>query len=83
MTCSYNADIIDSNYIAEKVLFLDNITISYRNTNEVSSIIVWAIGGPPLFLRWYEVTMEKSDMMNKCSSVHFNVTALVHDSLFC
>jgi len=37
---SYNADIIDSNDIAEKLLFLDNITISYRNTNEVSSIIV-------------------------------------------
>lgn len=34
----YNADTVDSNDIAEKLLFLDNITITYTNTNKVSSI---------------------------------------------
>lgn len=36
----YNADEIDSNDIAEKLLFLDNITVTYTNTNKVSSITV-------------------------------------------
>ena len=36
----YNADTIDSNDVAEKLLFLDNITITYTNTNKVSSITV-------------------------------------------
>ena len=36
----YNADIIDSNDVAEKLLFLDNITITYTNSNKVSSITV-------------------------------------------
>ena len=36
----YNADIIESNDVAEKLLFLDNITITYTNTNKVSSITV-------------------------------------------
>ena len=35
---SYNPDEVDSNDIVEKLLFLDNITITYTNTNKVTSI---------------------------------------------
>ena len=34
----YNADEVDANDIMEKLLFLDNITITYTNSNKVSSI---------------------------------------------
>lgn len=60
----YNADVVDSNDIVEKLLFLDSIAIMYWNTNKISYITVRAIGGPIifilllLFLRWYKVTME-------------------------
>ena len=33
----YNADEIDSNDVVEKLLFLDNITITYTNTNKVTA----------------------------------------------
>ena len=59
----YNADTVDSNDIAEKLLFLHNITITYTNTNKVSSITMWTIVRllisiqPLLFLCWYKVEL--------------------------
>ena len=34
----YNADEVDANDIVDKMLFLDNITITYTNSNKVSSV---------------------------------------------